>query len=57
MSNWLNTKDLCNRCFSGIDDDHDGDCPTCAEMDDHKAAWMKQTRFNLEMLKTLETEE
>lgn len=57
MSDWLNHKYLCPRCLSGIDDDHDGNCPTCASMDDVKAAWMRKTRFNMEMLGKLETEE
>jgi hypothetical protein len=49
ISDWINRKDVCQRCFSGIDDDHDGNCPTCANMDDDKAAWMKQMRLKLEI--------
>lgn len=49
MSDWLNRKDVCQRCFSGIDDDGDGNCGTCAKWDDNMAAWMKQTRQELEM--------
>ena len=49
MSDWLKRKYLCQRCFSGIDDDHDGNCPSCANMDDEKAAWMKKTRLNMEL--------
>lgn len=49
MSDWLNRKYLCQRCFSGIDDNHDGNCPTCASMDDDKAAWMKKTRLKMEI--------
>ena len=49
MSDWLKRENLCQRCFSGIDDDHDGNCPTCAGMDDENAAWMKRTRLRLEL--------
>lgn len=49
MSDWMNRKDVCQRCFSGIDDDKDGNCPTCAVMNDDMAAWMKQTRLGIEM--------
>lgn len=49
MSDWLKRKDLCEQCYSGIDDDHDGNCPTCAKMDDEKAAWMKSTRIGMEV--------
>jgi hypothetical protein len=49
MSDWLKRKDLCKRCFSGIDDDHDGNCATCAKMDDDTAAWAKKTRLKLEL--------
>lgn len=57
MINWMNRKGICSRCFSGIDDDHDGNCPACANMDDKKAAWMKRTRFNMEMAGKLNMEE
>jgi hypothetical protein len=49
VSDWLNRKDVCQRCFSGIDNDGDGNCATCAGMDDERAAWMKKTRLSLEM--------
>lgn len=49
MSDWLKRKDLCSRCFSGIDDDHDGNCPTCASINDDKALWMKKTRLKMEI--------
>lgn len=49
MSEWLKRKDVCQRCLSGIDDDHDGNCPTCAKMNDDKAAWMKKIRLNMEL--------
>lgn len=49
MSDWLRREDLCQRCFSGIDDDHDGNCPSCAGWDDEKAAWMKRTRLKMEL--------
>jgi len=49
MSDWLNRKDVCQRCFSGIDDDGDGNCSTCAGMDNERAAWMKKTRLSLEL--------
>lgn len=49
MSDWLNRKDVCQRCFSGIDDDGDGNCSTCARMDDERAAWMKKTRLSMEI--------
>lgn len=52
MSDWLKRKDLCQRCFSGIDDDGDGNCSTCARMGDKQAAWMKKTRFDMEMADT-----
>lgn len=48
MSEWLKRKDICQRCLSGIDDNHDGNCPTCANMDDEKAAWMNKIRLNME---------
>jgi hypothetical protein len=56
MSEWMNRKDLCQRCFSGINDDHDGNCPTCADMDGDEAAWMKKTRLNLEVFDKLNRE-
>lgn len=49
MSEWLNSKDVCQRCFSGIDDDGDGNCPTCATMTDQRASWMKKTRLAMEL--------
>jgi hypothetical protein len=49
MSNWLLRKDLCQRCFSGIDDDGDGNCGLCARLSDNEAQFMKMTRFNLEL--------
>jgi hypothetical protein len=49
MSDWLKREDLCQRCFSGIDDDHDGNCPACAKLNDEDAAWMKRTRLRLEL--------
>lgn len=49
MSEWLNRKDVCQRCFSGIDDDGDGNCPMCAELEDKEAAWVKSTRLGIEI--------
>lgn len=49
MSQWLARKDLCQRCFSGIDDDHDGNCHACAKLSDGDSAWMKQTRLRMEL--------
>lgn len=49
MSDWLNRKNVCQRCLSGIDDNHDGDCATCASLNDEQAAWMKRTRLELEL--------
>lgn len=45
----MNRKDLCHRCFSGIDDDGDGNCFTCAKIDDKIAALMKKTRLIMEI--------
>lgn len=53
-SEWLACKDLCQRCLSGIDDDHDGDCGVCARLSNEEAAWMKKTRLNLELAGRLE---
>lgn len=52
MSKWMNRKDVCQRCFSGIDDDGDGNCSTCARMGDKQAAWMKEARVKLEEIET-----
>lgn len=52
MSEWMKRKDVCQRCFSGIDDDGDGNCSTCAHMGDKQAAWMKETRVKLEEIET-----
>ncbi len=49
MSDWLKHKDVCQRCLSGIDDDHDGNCYVCARMGDEQAAWMKKTRLEMEL--------
>lgn len=56
MSDWLNRKDLCQRCFSGIDNDRDGDCATCARLSDEDAAWMKKTRLNMEVQEAREAQ-
>jgi hypothetical protein len=56
MSNdWLPRKDLCQRCFSGIDEDSKGNCTTCTKLSDDDAQWMKKTRFNLELASTAYT--
>lgn len=47
---WLNRKDLCPRCLSGIDDDHDGNCAVCARMDDKEALFMRTTRLRMELV-------
>lgn len=49
MSDWLKRRDVCQRCLSGIDDDHDGNCPVCARMDNETAAWMAKTQLKLEI--------
>lgn len=54
MSDWLGRKDLCQRCFSGIDDDGDGNCSTCARMGDEQALWMKKTRLAMELAENSE---
>ena len=46
---WLNRKDVCQRCLSGVDDDHDGNCAVCARMDDETALKMKATRLRMEV--------
>lgn len=50
MSVWLNRKDVCQRCFSGIDDDQNGNCVICAKMDAEEAAWMKKVRIKMEIV-------
>lgn len=49
MSDWLKREDLCKRCYSGIDDDHDGNCHACAKLSDEQAAWMKSNRIGIEV--------
>lgn len=38
----FNKKDLCRRCLTGIDDDHDGNCAFCAKLTDKEAAKMRR---------------
>lgn len=40
--NHFNKKDLCQRCLTGIDDDHDGDCAFCHKLMDVEAANMRR---------------
>lgn len=47
MSDWLNRKNLCQRCLSGIYHDKDGNRVICANMDDENAAWMKKVRLQM----------
>lgn len=49
VDNWLLNKDACQRCMSGIDDDHDGNCATCAKMSDETAKFMRDTRVRMEL--------
>lgn len=38
----FNKKNLCPRCLTGIDDDHDGNCAFCACLSDSEAANMRR---------------
>lgn len=49
MSYWLKHKDLCHRCFSGIDVSKKGNCSTCESLTYEQAAWMKRTRLAMEL--------
>lgn len=35
-------KNLCRRCLTGIDDNHDGDCAFCHKLTDKEAARMRR---------------
>ncbi len=35
-------KDLCQRCLTGIDNNHDGDCAFCHKLTDEEAANMRR---------------
>jgi len=56
MSDWLKRKDVCQRCFSGIDNDNDGNCATCFKLEDEQAHWLKKARFELEMVDIINRE-
>lgn len=34
-------KNLCQRCLTGVDNDHDGNCAFCAKLTDEEAAKMR----------------
>ena len=36
-------KQWCRRCWSGVDDDGDGDCAICARLSDEEAALLART--------------
>lgn len=43
LTEFLETPNLCPRCYIGTDDDHDGDCATCAGLPEKAVAQMRLT--------------
>jgi hypothetical protein len=43
----LETPDGCARCFTGIDDDHDGNCGRCARLVDRDVAKLRIDKLAL----------
>lgn len=41
LIDFLNSPDLCPRCYTGVDNDHDGDCGTCAGLPEKAVAQMR----------------
>ena len=39
---YFNKKNLCRRCLTGIDNNHDGDCMLCHRMSADEAAKMRR---------------
>jgi hypothetical protein len=39
---YFNKKNLCHRCLTGIDNNHDGDCMLCHKIGDEEAAKMRR---------------
>ena len=41
LTEFLETPNLCPRCYIGTDDDHDGDCAVCAGLPENDVARMR----------------
>lgn len=48
---------LCPRCMTGIDDDGDGNCSTCAKLPDEEAERLKEFAGRMTERKRRETEQ
>ena len=41
LREFLKTPDLCPHCYTGTDDDHDGDCSVCARLPEKAVSQMR----------------